>query len=104
MTLVHGLDHKRAKWGKLASTYIMMGEKNAARFADEIIVLSRGVQQYFWDTYNRKTRFIPNGVNRPQLKEPQLIKEKFGLKKKRIPAVPGTDRSGEGTPLFDRSI
>lgn len=78
---VHGLDHKRAKWGKLASTYIMMGEKNAARFADEIIVLSRGVQQYFWDTYNRKTRFIPNGVNRPQLKEPQLIREKFGLKK-----------------------
>ena len=39
------------------------------------------VLQYFWDTYNRKTRFIPNGVNRPQLKEPQLIKEKFGLKK-----------------------
>lgn len=23
---VHGLDHQRAKWGKLASTYIMMGE------------------------------------------------------------------------------
>ena len=78
---VHGLDHKRAKWGKLASTYIMMGEKNAARFADEIIVLSRGVQQYFWDTYNRKTRFIPNGVNRPQLKEAQLIKKKFRLEK-----------------------
>ena len=24
---IHGLDHQRAKWGKLASTYIMMGEK-----------------------------------------------------------------------------
>lgn len=23
---IHGLDHQRAKWGKLASTYIMLGE------------------------------------------------------------------------------
>ena len=35
---VHGLDHQRAKWGKLASTYIMLGEKCAVKFADEIIV------------------------------------------------------------------
>jgi glycosyltransferase involved in cell wall biosynthesis len=78
---VHGLDHQRAKWGKFASAYIMMGEKNAVRFADEIIVLSRGVQQYFKDTYNRKTIFIPNGVSRPEMKEAQLITEKYGLKK-----------------------
>ena len=35
---IHGLDHQRAKWGKLASTYIMLGEKCAVKFADEIIV------------------------------------------------------------------
>ena len=57
---VHGLDHQRAKWGKLASAYIMMGEKNAVRFADDIIVLSSGVQQYFKNQYQRKTLFIPN--------------------------------------------
>lgn len=78
---VHGLDHQRAKWGKLASTYIMLGEKNAVRFADEIIVLSRGVQRYFWDTYHRKTAFIPNGVKEPKVREVDLIKEKFGLEK-----------------------
>lgn len=78
---IHGLDHQRAKWGKFASAYIMLGEKCAAKFADEIIVLSEGVQKYFNDTYNRKTRFIPNGVNRPEIREAQLIKEKFGLKK-----------------------
>lgn len=60
---VHGLDHQRAKWGKLASTYIMMGEKCAVKFADEIIVLSKGVQDYFKETYGRETKFIPNGVN-----------------------------------------
>ena len=78
---IHGLDHQRAKWGKFASAYIMLGEKCAAKFADEIIVLSEGVQKYFKDTYNRETRFIPNGVNRPEIREAQLIKEKYGLEK-----------------------
>ena len=76
---VHGLDHQRAKWGRFASMYIMMGEKNAVRFADEIIVLSKGVQEYFKETYNRKTRFVPNGVNKPEIKDDHEIKEKFGL-------------------------
>lgn len=78
---IHGLDHQRAKWGKLASTYIMLGEKCAAKFADEIIVLSGGVQKYFKDTYNRETKFIPNGVNRPEIRDVDLIRDKFGLEK-----------------------
>ena len=72
---------QRAKWGKLASTYIMMGEKCAVKCADEIIVLSKGVQDYFKETYGRETKFIPNGVNRPVIRKPELIKEKFGLEK-----------------------
>ena len=79
---VHGLDHQRGeKWGKFARKYIMLGEKNAVRYADEIIVLSRGVQQYFSDTYGRKTVYIPNGVNRPEILPAKLIKEKYGLEK-----------------------
>lgn len=78
---VHGLDHQRAKWGNFASKYIMFGEKTAVKFADEIIVLSRGVEQYFADTYNRRTVFIPNGVNRPNPQKPELIKSRFGLDK-----------------------
>lgn len=78
---VHGLDHRRAKWGRFARTYIMLGEKCAVKFADEIIVLSRGVQDYFRETYGRETRFIPNGVNRPAVVAPDQIKERFGLEK-----------------------
>ena len=78
---IHGLDHQRAKWGKFARTYIMLGEKCAAKFADEIIVLSKGVQQYFRDTYGRETVFIPNGVTKPEIREAQLITEQYGLKK-----------------------
>ena len=78
---IHGIDWQRAKWGGFASKYIKFGEKVAAKYADEIIVLSEGVQKYFMDTYGRKTVFIPNGVNRPNLRIPKLIKEKFGLDK-----------------------
>lgn len=78
---IHGLDHQRTKWGKFASSYIMLGEKCAVKYADEIIVLSNGVQQYFKDTYSRNTIFIPNGVNKPQIRQADLIQNKYGLKK-----------------------
>ena len=78
---IHGLDHQRAKWGKFARAYIMLGEKCAVKFADEIIVLSKGVQQYFRDTYGRETVFIPNGVTKPEIREAEEITAKYGLKK-----------------------
>lgn len=78
---IHGLDHQRAKWGKFASTYIMLGERVAVKYADEIIVLSEGVQNYFMKTYGRKTRFIPNGVNRPEIREANEISSRWGLEK-----------------------
>ena len=78
---IHGLDWQRSKWGGFATKYIKFGEKLAAKYADEIIVLSKGVQQYFKDTYNRDTHFIPNGVNKPTIREANIIKEKYGLEK-----------------------
>ena len=78
---IHGLDHQRAKWGRFASWYIRFGEKCAARFADEIIVLSEHVQDYFKDTYGRETRFIPNGVTRPECVEADEITKEFGIRK-----------------------
>ena len=78
---IHGLDHMRAKWGRFAKAYIMLGEKCAAKFADEIIVLSNGVQQYFRDVYGRETVMIPNGVTKPELWEADEITAKYGLKK-----------------------
>lgn len=78
---IHGLDHKRAKWGKLASAYIMLGEKVAAKYADSIIVLSRAVQEYFRNIYGRETVFIPNGVNKPQIVSPDLITREYNLQK-----------------------
>ena len=60
-----------------ASQYIKFGEKIAVKYADEIIVLSEGVQRYFQNTYGRKTVFIPNGVNKLVIRKPQRIQEMF---------------------------
>ena len=82
ISTIHGLDWAREKWrGSVASKFIRGGEKNAVKYADEIIVLSKGVQKYFMDTYGRETHFIPNGVNRPEVREAKLITDNFGLKK-----------------------
>ncbi|WP_455615438.1 WecB/TagA/CpsF family glycosyltransferase [Eisenbergiella sp.] len=78
---IHGLDWQRSKWGNFASRVLKFGEKMAARHADELIVLSKNMQDYFREVYGRETHFIPNGINRPELKNADLIKEKYGLEK-----------------------
>lgn len=79
---VHGLDWQREKWKSgFGAKFIHQGERNAVKYADEIIVLSEGVKEYFQETYGRNTRFIPNGVNKPEIREAELITEKYGLTK-----------------------
>lgn len=78
---IHGLDWQRAKWGNFASKVLKTGEKVAAKYADEVIVLSKNVQEYFKTTYGRDTHYIPNGIEKSVLKEPKQIKEKWGLER-----------------------
>ena len=79
---VHGLDWQREKWKDgFGSRYIRWGEQMAVRFADEIIVLSRNVQNYFLDTYGRETVWIPNGVEIPEKADAEEIRNRYGLEK-----------------------
>jgi len=78
---IHGLDWQRAKWGGFATKFLLFGEKCAAKYADEIIVLSKNVQNYFKEKYNRDTVYIPNGIEKPEIKDAKIIKEKYSLEK-----------------------
>ncbi len=78
---IHGLDWQRGKWGGFATKILLRGEKQAVKYADDIIVLSKNNQKYFIDTYNRKTVFVPNGVNLPNLIDAKIIKDKWNLEK-----------------------
>ena len=79
---IHGLDSQRAKWGGFASKYLQFGEKMAAKYADELIVLSEGNRKYFKEMYNRNATLVPNGVEPQEIKEAKLILDRYGLERK----------------------
>ncbi len=78
---IHGLDWKRSKWGGFASRYIRFGERQAVKWADQIIVLSKGLQEYFMQEYGRESFFISNGVDKLEPVEAKEIDKQWGLKK-----------------------
>lgn len=78
---IHGIDSQRAKWGGFATRYLEFGEKCAAKYADELIVLSEGNKKYFKEKFGREATLIPNGIGKPEILEAQAITEQFGLKK-----------------------
>ena len=81
VSTVHGLDWQRSKWGGFATKYLLFGEKMIAKHADEVVVLSDNVKNYFMERYGREVNFIPNAVNHPVRREPEVIREKYGLEK-----------------------
>lgn len=78
---IHGLDWQRAKWGKLAKNYIKFGERTAAKYADEVIVLSESAQQYFRHKYGRDTVLVPNAIELLPTRRANVIKGRWSLSK-----------------------
>lgn len=79
---VHGLNYKTPKWRGIGARYIRLGEKIVAKYADEIIVLSKEQQKYFIDNYHRETNYIPNGVIAPVYRNADFIIRRFGLRRR----------------------
>lgn len=76
---VHGLNYKTPKWKGLGKKIIYLGEKITAKYANEIIVLSKEQHDYFMKKYNRKTTYIPNGTTIHEICQPNEIQKRWGL-------------------------
>lgn len=63
----HGPDYDREKWGKLSRSILKLGEYFAAKYADDIIVISTVIRDILKTKYNRTTNvhLIYNGVPTP---------------------------------------
>ncbi|MDA6077580.1 glycosyltransferase family 4 protein [Edwardsiella anguillarum] len=62
----HGADYQRQKWGWLARRMLMLGERLAVRYADQVIVISAGIEALVRQRYGRRdAHLIPNGVCAP---------------------------------------
>ena len=81
VSTIHGLNWRVDKWGSFAKKYLKFGERMAAKYADDIVVLSEDMHQYFLDTYGRETTLILNGVSIIPDTAPDVIKRDFGLDK-----------------------
>lgn len=79
---VHGLNYKTPKWKGLGAKIMKLGEKITAKYANEIIVLSKEQKKYFKDKYNRETNYIPNGTKIQEMLKPNKIK-KWNLEEKK---------------------
>ena len=75
----HGLDWQREKWGKFAKFSLKLGEKMSVLFSDQLISVSKNIEEYFKDKYKKEAIYIPNGVERKQKRRVNLIQTKFGL-------------------------
>jgi len=62
----HGPDYERDKWGKIARRILRLGERLGVRYANEVIVISRVINNLIQQKYNRtNAHIIYNGVSKP---------------------------------------
>ncbi|MBI5728269.1 MAG: glycosyltransferase family 4 protein [Candidatus Magasanikbacteria bacterium] len=61
----HSIDRKHQKWGLLARFCLKLGERCAVYLPHQTIAVSRTIEQYIRDVYDRNAKYIPNGINLP---------------------------------------
>ncbi len=82
---IDGIEHRRAKWGRLARWVLRVSEKMAVKYADVIIADNKGIQDYVTETYNKKSTLIAYGGNHVETdslnQPPEKLLAEYGLKK-----------------------
>lgn len=76
---VHSPDYFHQKWNWFARTMLRLGERVAATWADQVLTVSKNLQQYLWHAYHCTAQYIPNGVNLPPLTIDAAPLAQFGL-------------------------
>jgi len=76
---VHGLDHTRAKWGRLARSVLNTAYWFSGHVPDARVAVSRGLAAHYDAEFGRLTRYHPNGVNAPRKVAPDQITARFRL-------------------------
>ena len=76
---VHRLDWQTEKWGRVAKFLLRVGEWVSVSVPDKTIVVSEDLQRYFRARYGRETHHVPHGISLPQVRPPDIIRERHGL-------------------------
>ncbi len=77
---IDGLEWKRKKWNRIASSYLKLSESLSGRLCHEVVTDSRVIKKYFKNEYGKDSTFIAYGAD-IQTFEDDIVLEKYGLKK-----------------------
>lgn len=82
----HGADYERGKWGRIAKLVLKAGEKLAAKYSNEVIVISNVIKDSLAAKYGRDNcHLIPNGVDKPtRIENPDCFLAKHSLAKRKF--------------------
>lgn len=58
---IDGLEHRRAKWGKIAKWVLRTSEALAVKYADVVVADNKGIQDYVTETYDKASELIAYG-------------------------------------------
>ncbi len=75
----HGPDYDRQKWGGAAKAMLRLGEKLGGIFANEVIVISRVIEDIIQKRCKRGSNLIYNGVTLPTQSDKTCELERFGI-------------------------
>ena len=76
----HGPDYDRQKWGWLAKNILMLGEYLGCKYANEVIVISRVIENIIQNRCKRASNLIYNGVLLPPANIHADYIERIGVK------------------------
>lgn len=79
VTTFHSIDRYHQKWGFLAKWMLRVGERAAVWFAHATVTVSRSLQLYCLNEFERDTVYIPNGVNKVTYSASEDTLKKFRL-------------------------
>lgn len=78
----HSIDRFHKKWGAFARWYLGHGEWTAVHYPHVTIAVSKSIQQYCRQMYNKETIYIPNGTDlRKSAEAHDNMIQRFGLGK-----------------------
>lgn len=78
----HGPDYDRDKWGKAAKFMLKLGERMGTTFANEVIVISKVIDNILIKKYGRKDcHLVYNGVPEPEICDFPEYFEELGIEK-----------------------
>lgn len=76
---IHGRDDRRAKWSRPAQAVLTSAAWLSGHVPDVTITVSEELRDDYRRQYRCPAQYVPNGVDRPERRPADLIRDQFGL-------------------------